>query len=223
MEEMRIGEKPIIILKRAEMGPVFYWGTSFAWNEELDHFVKCLPEGNYSVVAFSASNWNHDFSPWEAPAAFGDENFTGGGEEMLRWLAMECVPEVKTILGAESEKQYLIGYSLAGLFALWATYETDIFAGVASCSGSLWFENWDRYVEEKGSVKHPCRIYLSLGGKEEKTKNAMMAQVGNRTRAQEKLLISDKNVEKCILEWNSGGHFADSGKRLAKGIKWLLE
>ena len=27
MEEMRIGEKTIIILKRAEKGPVFYWGT----------------------------------------------------------------------------------------------------------------------------------------------------------------------------------------------------
>lgn len=29
-------------------------------------------------------------------------------------------------------------------------------------------------------------------------------------------------AEQVILEWNAGGHFADSGKRLAKGIRWLL-
>ena len=64
---------------------------------------------------------------------------------------------------------------------------------------------------------------LSLGGKEEKTKNAVMATVGDRTREQEKLLLEDSFAEQVVLEWNPGGHFADSGKRLAKGIKWLME
>ena len=30
-------------------------------------------------------------------------------------------------------------------------------------------------------------------------------------------------IKQTILEFNSGGHFADSGKRLAKAVKWLLE
>lgn len=50
-----------------------------------------------------------------------------------------------------------------------------------------------------------------------------MATVGDRTREQEKLLLEDSFAERVVLEWNPGGHFADSGKRLAKGIKWLME
>ena len=67
-----------------------------------------------------------------------------------------------------------------------------------------------------------CSVYLSLGGKEEKAKNKVMAAVGDRTRAQEGLLQEDSMVESVVLEWNAGGHFADAGKRLAKGVKWMF-
>ena len=32
-----------------------------------------------------------------------------------------------------------------------------------------------------------------------------------------------KSLKKTILEFNSGGHFADSEKRLSKAVKWLLK
>ena len=98
----------------------------------------------------------------------------------------------------------------------------DIFSGIECCSGSLWFKDWEIYMREH-TLKRKCSVYLSLGGKEEKTKNAVMATVGDRTREQEKLLLEDPFAERVVLEWNPGGHFADSGKRLAKGIKWLTE
>ena len=34
-------------------------------------------------------------------------------------------------------------------------------------------------------------------------------------------LLKDQNAVK--YELNSGGHFADAGKRLAKGLRWMLE
>ena len=98
----------------------------------------------------------------------------------------------------------------------------DIFSGIECCSGSLWFKDWEIYMREH-TLKRKCSVYLSLGGKEEKTKNAVMATVGDRTREQEKLLLEDPFAKRVVLEWNPGGHFADSGKRLAKGIKWLTE
>ena len=52
--------------------------------------------------------------------------------------------------------------------------------------------------------------------------NKVMATVGDRTRAQEGLLQEDSMVESVVLEWNAGGHFADAGKRLAKGVKWMF-
>ena len=81
---------------------------------------------------------------------------------------------------------------------------------------------WDEYVLHH-QIKHESNIYLSLGGKEEKTKNPVMARVGDRTRTQEQILRNDPKVKHTTLEFNSGGHFADAQKRLAKAVKWLLE
>lgn len=139
-------------------------------------------------------------------------------------LGMKSLKEMvqrKADYGVDREI-YLIGYSLAGLFALWTAYETDIFSAIASCSGSLWFEQWDEYVLHH-QIKHESNIYLSLGGKEEKTKNPVMARVGDRTRTQERILRNDLKVKHTTLEFNSGGHFADAQKRLSKAVKWLLE
>ena len=45
--------------------------------------------------------------------------------------------------------------------------------------------------------------YLSLGDKEEKTRNKVMATVGERIKMQYDILNNDR-----VLEWNSGNHFA---------------
>ena len=69
---------------------------------------------------------------------------------------------------------------MAGLFALWAAGQTDRFSGVAAVSPSVWFPG---FLEEMKSrrVQSDC-IYLSLGDKEEKTRNPVMAQVGDCIR-----------------------------------------
>ena len=63
---------------------------------------------------------------------------------------------------------------------------------------------------------------MSLGDREEKTKNKIMAKVGDRTRRQAELLKDDPNVEKLYFEWNEGGHFDNPLKRVAKGISWII-
>lgn len=68
-----------------------------------------------------------------------------------------------------------------------------------------------------------CLVYLSLGGKEEQSKNAVMAGIGHATRSQDKLLEGDDKVIAHTLVMNPGGHFASTDKRVAKGIAWLLE
>ena len=165
------------------------------------------------MIAWRVNNWNDELSPWKAPPAFGEEGFGDGASELLEKILEYCSDKSKTY--------YLGGYSLAGLFALWAAYESDVFSGIVCCSGSLWFPDWDHYVRNH-VIQSKCSVYLSLGGKEEKAKNKVMAAVGDRTRAQEGLLQEDSMVESVVLEWNAGGHFADAGKRLAKGVKWMF-
>lgn len=64
---------------------------------------------------------------------------------------------------------------------------------------------------------------MSLGGKEEHSKNPLLAGVGDAVRRQEKRAAEDSGIRASTLQWNSGGHFADAGKRLAKGVLWMLE
>ena len=100
-----------------------------------------------------------------------------------------------------SLKCYISGYSLAGLFSLYAMHELDL-DGAISVSGSLWKEGWLDYLKE-----HPIyhkKIYLSLGSKEHKTRNVLMKNVLKNTL--ETYEIYQKENQ-CFFEKNVGNHF----------------
>ena len=122
----------------------------------------------------------------------------------------------------EHEEIFITGYSLSGLFALCSIYNTDIFDGAVCCSGSLWFPGWVEFMQ-KNRIKKKSLVYLSLGGKEEKTKNPLMAPVGINTRKQLSIFKKDSLIKSVTLEMNPGGHFADTAMRVAKGINWILK
>ncbi|WP_026525141.1 alpha/beta hydrolase-fold protein [Butyrivibrio sp. MB2005] len=165
---------------------------------------------DFLLVAFQVDNWNSDLSPWKAPAVFGNEDFGEGAEDTLAEILDYCKDE--------SKSYYIGGYSLAGLFALWAVYQTDLFKGVAAVSPSMWFPGFDDYMKEQ-EIK--CKnVYLSLGNKEEKARNPVMATVGDRIR-EAQAFLNEKKVN-CTLEWNEGNHFRDPDLRSAKGFAWNL-
>ncbi len=165
---------------------------------------------DFGLLAFKVSDWNKELSPWKAPAVFGNDDFGDGAVNTLNEILSYC---------KDRSRRYVIGgYSLAGLFSLWAAYQTDIFSGVAAASPSIWFPGFKEYMEE-----NPIRsstVYLSLGDKEEKTRNMVMAKVGERIRdAYERLHEFGVN---CVLEWNAGNHFKDAEVRTAKGFSWVV-
>lgn len=63
-------------------------------------------------------------------------------------------------------------------------------------------------------------MYLSLGDREEKTKNPVMRNVGKCIRDAEKILLS-KGVN-TVLEWNEGNHFKEPERRMAKAFASLM-
>ena len=113
---------------------------------------------------------------------------------------------------------YLGGYSLAGLFALWAGYQTDRFDGIAAASPSVWFPDFTQYMRD--NRMQVGRVYLSLGDREERTKNPVMSRVGEAIR--EALAVLEGEGIDCILEWNKGNHFKDADLRTAKAFAWLI-
>ena len=173
--------------------------------------IRKFSEKDFRLIAVKVDDWNRDLSPWKSPAVFGKEDFGG-------W-APETFAEILKLCGDKTKSYYLGGYSLAGLFALWAAYRTDLFCGIAAASPSVWFPG---FMEMMTAQEIRCgRVYLSLGNKEEKTRNPVMATVGDCIRSAYERL-KEQNVD-CVLEWNEGNHFRDSDLRTAKAFAWLLK
>ena len=165
---------------------------------------------SFLLIAVRINDWNNDLSPWEAPAVFGKESFGSGASETLGELLKLCCDK--------SRNYYIGGYSLAGLFALWAAYQTDVFDGVAAASPSMWFPGFIDYMN-KNEIRTDT-VYLSLGDREEKTRNPIMATVGDRIR-EANVLLKERDVN-CVLEWNEGNHFKDPDIRTARAFAWVL-
>lgn len=170
----------------------------------------------FALAAFEVKGWERELSPWEAPPVFGNAPFGDGAEGTLDAL-ISLLPELKTQLDLDEDAPLCLGgYSLAGLFALWASTRSPLFAGIAAASPSVWFPGWLDWQRE-----HPIRasaVYLSLGDREERTKNPIMASVGNCIREQQAMLADRCRV---TLEWNPGGHFRDPERRTARAFCWI--
>ena len=159
-------------------------------------------------------DWNQELTPWGAPPVFSKTPFGDGAEKTLEFITSQLLPEVQENI----PHLILGGYSLAGLFAIWAGYQTDKFEGIAAASPSVWYPQWIDFASENKPLAKS--VYLSLGDKEEKAKNPVMAQVGNAIRKQHELL-TEQEIN-TLLEWNAGNHFVDSDKRMAKGFAWAI-
>ena len=175
--------------------------------------IERLYGGAFQLAAFKVKDWNTDLSPWEAPPAFGKEPFGGGAAETLAYVENELLPAL-----TEDAPVILGGYSLAGLFAMWAGTQTERFLGIAAASPSLWFPGWIEYAEK---AAYPGRIYLSLGNKEEKTRNQMMARVGDCIRRQQEILTA-AGIENTLV-WEQGNHFREPDLRTARAFAWVLK
>ncbi|MCQ2601925.1 MAG: hypothetical protein MJ184_11255, partial [Treponema sp.] len=82
----------------SEAAPVFVWGEDPSHGEkakELFEAVRALTEKPFAIAAFDVSDWNGQFSPWEAPSPFGKEKFSGNGKETLKFLEKDFLPKVR--------------------------------------------------------------------------------------------------------------------------------
>lgn len=187
--------------------------------EREAELIRELSGKEFLLAAVKVRDWNDDLSPWPAPAVFGKEDFGGGAEATLGFLLDEVIPTLTdSASGLEEKKLIMGGYSLAALFALWTGTRTDLFAGIAAASPSMWYPGFLDYLRD--NPPHAGTIYLSLGNKEEKTRNPVMARVGEAIREAEEILkAAGKN---CTLEWNQGNHFKEPELRTAKAFAWVM-
>ena len=194
------------------------WGME----EKLPSLSQELPP---ALLFFARAEGDRDFTPWPAPTLQGGRPFAngsvlGGAPAFLRWVEGELLPALAARFALNPAQNSILGYSLGGLFALWAVCQSEAFSQCACLSGSLWYPGWVNFLKEH-APKPPQRVYLSLGKKEEKSGPAVMRAVGDATRQSAGLLAQSLGSENTVLEWNPGGHFAPALPRWEKALAWL--
>ena len=88
-----------------------------------------VPEG-VSLVNIGVDLWEENFSPWYAPRVFAKgPNFGDGAQKTLDTLINQVVPWAESDLTEPPAYRVLVGYSLAGLFSLWAGVSQQVARG----------------------------------------------------------------------------------------------
>ena len=204
--------------------PVVYLLGDMADNSPVQ-----VPVG-VSLVHIGVDLWEENFSPWCAPRVFAKgPNFGDGAQKTLDTLINHVIPWAESELIDPPAYRVLVGYSLAGLFSLWAGLSqaciTPIptFQRIGAVSGSFWFPGLLDYVDQqlRGGVVGLTHAYLSLGDREARTPNPQIMHV----RENAELLASrlESAGITSMFELNRGNHFQNVEGRIQKALDWLVK
>lgn len=173
----------------------------------------------FLLATVELADWMIDLMPW--PDAYISREPEAGmhAQETLQYVLVSLVPALQERFGPLPV--ILGGYSLGGLFALWASAQSDSFRAVAAASPSVWIRDWLPFARKHAPLAD--QVYLSLGDREEQVKNQAIARVGDCLRAQYALLQEQLGAQNCTLAREPGGHFNDNEGRLARAFAWCME
>ena len=178
------------------------------------------PDVREWMEAARARYWNNDLTPWQAGPIFKKgKPFGGKAESYLQRLEDEILPGIEANLGIVPDERWLLGVSLAGLFAVWAAARSDRFARIAAISGSFWYPGFPEWLREQTRSSTLKAAYLSLGRKEAEGRNPHLKDIAGQTR-----IIADILTEKGVpttFEWTEGTHFSPVVPRLEKALNHL--
>ena len=201
--------------------PVIYLNTFLDEGQKVYEAAQAAGCPPFTLVAISDLEWNHDMVPWDGPSAFKNaEPCTGGADDYLRLLTEEIIPTAEKGIAGVPCWRGIAGYSLAGLFALYAIYQTDLFSRVGSISGSLWFPGMKEYFFSHEPTCWPGCMYFSLGDKESKTRNQVLRNVRQNTD-EIHAFYRGKGID-TTFQLNPGNHYNQAVERTVDGLCWLL-
>lgn len=173
-----------------------------------------------TLVSIDGIDWSRDLTPWPGKAVFrGQEDFGGGGHAYIERLKREIIPFAEAQLSVRPVSRMIAGYSLAGMFAVYAALEEGLFDGAASVSGSLWYDGFSGYVRSR--TPNVRRAYFSVGDRERMGRNRAFHSIEERTAEIEEYFRF--NGCRTAFELNPGGHFDDPPGRLARAVRWLAQ
>ena len=164
--------------------------------------IKHHPPLNF--VLLNANNRTDDYTPWPLQASETmPMDFEGKAEEHLSFISTHVIPfcESEYGLASSAEKRVIGGYSLGGLFSLYAAVNTDLFGTVLSCSSSLWYPDFLAYLKEHPFKAAPPKLYMSVGDQEGTTATNLTANQTLNTLALKDFYEPKFQAEISSLRW----------------------
>lgn len=215
------------IWSECESGPILFFLSGEPMKELTEGIIEKLKEFYenregfpFTLVEVIIPDWDRYLTPWKVEECLKNRDFQGEGRTLLQEIEQKLISELKEKY-PNSPHIYIAGYSLAGLFSLWAMNESTMIDGAVSCSGSFWYPEWNSYAKQAFQSKKE-KVFLSLGKKEPKTKHPIMKKVGENTLELYEKLTTEENVKHTEFIWREGGHFTEVEERMVQGIQWIL-
>lgn len=179
-----------------------------------------------NFVLIDSKNRSDDYTPWPLQSSEAmPKDFGGKAAEHLKFITTKVIPFCESEYGfaSSADKRAIGGYSLGGLFSLYAAVNTDLFGTVLSCSSSFWYPDFLAYLKEHPfKAPHP-KLYMSVGDEEGVTAtNLTNHQIPNTTTLKDWLEPKFRpNDFKFTLE--EGNHGNNIQRRVERAIRWVEE
>ena len=220
--------------------------------DRADNSPVQVPVG-VSLVNVRVDLWEENFSPWRAPRVFAKgPNFGNGAQKTLNALINQVIPWAESELSVPPAYRVLVGYSLAGLFSLWAGVSQQVACGcqhgtattpqlstlaepqpdntpaptfqrIGAVSGSFWFPGLLDYVDQQLNRGVVGLTHAYLSLGDREARTPNPQIMHVRENAE---LLASKLRDAGItstFELNRGNHFQNVEGRMQKALDWLLK
>ncbi|MDD7020989.1 MAG: alpha/beta hydrolase-fold protein [Aeromonadales bacterium] len=222
MEQFEAGGRTVTVFKGEGRDlPACYVPLYEDDQQALLKEVAKIPCHAHHLICISGLSWFSDMTPWKAELTLRHAKlFRPGGMDFLKLLAGTLVPKAEELLGEAPKARVLCGYSMAGLFSLWAATQTGLFTRIGSVSGSLWYPGFTAYFKEHGFKGRPERVYISVGDREKRAPDPQVALTEEAAR--ECARTAGDLGTGVRFELNFGDHGVQEIWRTARAVRALV-
>lgn len=178
-----------------------------------------------NVVVVPVPCWDDALTPWPAAGLRAGQRFGGRADKTLEEL-QGAAPRMERRLGLAPSARAICGYSLGGLFSLYA-FARDACLSASGCvSGSVWYPGWVAWLRD-GSAGCACGrdaaggaarerfAYLSVGSKEKRGPVAFREVESDMEACAD--ILRERGCE-ALFEVGPGNHMQHHKKRLARAL-----
>ena len=237
----------------AQMSSVAGVPVVYLLGDVADNSPVQIREG-VSLVSVGVDLWEENFSPWCAPRVFAKgPNFGDGAQKTLDTLINHVIPWAESELIDPPAYRALVGYSLAGLFSLWAGVSQQVARGcqpddapsqpgpssqpgaphvdasvatfqrIGAVSGSFWFPGLLDYVDQQLRGGVVGLTHAYLSLGDREARTPNPQIMHVRENAE--LLASrlESAGITSMFELNRGNHFQNVEGRIQKALDWLVK